>query len=201
MCLPPQITCAKDLVLYCEALRQNRQYVPANSFTYKHPALTFPDALPDELVAEPWVATPQLLLKDGSWQVDQWPDESLPYVEASVGLLGNRGEVEPLAMSFVTRCVVWPDGAVGSATPAYCTVLAGDGVGDTGLWLSMQSMPKLSARWVRTTRARGGWALGMCCMSPAAAHGPLGSHCVCCAAAGALLASWSGSTSRLPPAT
>jgi hypothetical protein len=111
ICPPPQITCAKDLVLYCEALRQNRQYVPANSFTYKHPALTFPDALPDELVAEPWVATPQLLLKDGSWQVDQWPDESLPYVEASVGLLGNRGEVEPLAMSFVTRWVAsWPHG-------------------------------------------------------------------------------------------
>jgi hypothetical protein len=100
-----QITCAKDLILYSEALRQNRQYVPANTFSYKHPALTFPDALPEELVVEPWVATPQLVLRGGSWEVEQWPDESLPYVEASVGLLGNRGEVEPLAMSFVTRWV------------------------------------------------------------------------------------------------
>jgi hypothetical protein len=43
--------------------------------------------------------------RDGEWRVEEWPDESLPYVEASIGLLGNAGSVEALGLSLVTRCV------------------------------------------------------------------------------------------------
>jgi hypothetical protein len=162
----PQITCGKDLALYTEALRQNRQLLPANTLSYPHPPLVFPEALPPELVVEPWVggpagglllargllaalagrppagssaaaapvgpaahgeqqpstapppaqvATPDLMQREGEWQVEQWPDESLPYVEASIGLLGNTGSVEPLGLSLVAR---WAAAAAGAAAGA-----------------------------------------------------------------------------------
>ncbi len=62
-CPPPaslQLTCGKDLALYTAALADNRQLLPANTLSYPHPPLSLPEALPTELVVEPWVRCPAL---------------------------------------------------------------------------------------------------------------------------------------------